>query len=177
MWWLAGRSAGLVAMLLITASVILGLAMSARVVPRRWRRDAATVHQHLALIALGAIAAHGLLLAAGRVDDRDRFHGAPACGLENQLVRPGAHHPRHVVDLEYLGQQLGAVALGDATGLIDAGQIAHLVSCRSRQLACEKFALITPAAGCGRRAGVLPRARAWRSTNKNRTGSALASSA
>lgn len=51
-------------MLLITASVILGLAMSAGVVRRRWRRDAARVHQHLALIALGAIAAHGLLLAA-----------------------------------------------------------------------------------------------------------------
>ena len=63
-WWLAGRSAGIVAMLLITCSVILGLAMAARVIPPRWRRDAVRVHQHLALIALGAIAAHGLLLAA-----------------------------------------------------------------------------------------------------------------
>ena len=63
-WWLAGRSAGLVAMLLITCSVILGLAMAARAMPPRWRRDAAHVHQYLALIALGAIAAHGLLLAA-----------------------------------------------------------------------------------------------------------------
>ena len=63
-WWLAGRSAGMVALLLITCSVILGLAMAARVVPPRWRRDAVRLHQHLALIALGAIAAHGLLLAA-----------------------------------------------------------------------------------------------------------------
>jgi len=63
-WWLAGRSAGMVAMLLITSSVILGLAMAARAIPSRWRRDAMRLHQHLALIALGAIAAHGLLLAA-----------------------------------------------------------------------------------------------------------------
>jgi methionine sulfoxide reductase heme-binding subunit len=63
-WWLAGRSAGFVAMALITCSVILGLAMAARAIPPTWRRDAVRAHQHLALIALGAIAAHGLLLAA-----------------------------------------------------------------------------------------------------------------
>ena len=63
-WWLAGRSAGMVAMLLLTASVVLGLAMAARAVPRRWRRDAVGLHQHLAIISLGAIAGHGLLLAA-----------------------------------------------------------------------------------------------------------------
>ena len=63
-WWLAGRSAGLVAMALITCSVILGLAMAARAIPPTRRRDAVRMHQHLALIALGAIAAHGLFLAA-----------------------------------------------------------------------------------------------------------------
>jgi sulfoxide reductase heme-binding subunit YedZ len=63
-WWLAGRSAGILAMLLITASVILGLSMAARALPSRWRRDAIRVHQYLALMGLGAIAAHGLLLAA-----------------------------------------------------------------------------------------------------------------
>jgi len=63
-FWLAGRSAGFVALALITCSVILGLAMAARAVPPKWRRDAVRLHQHLALIALGAIAAHGLLLAA-----------------------------------------------------------------------------------------------------------------
>jgi sulfoxide reductase heme-binding subunit YedZ len=63
-WWLAGRSAGMVAMLLITSSVILGLAMAARAIPRRRRAQAVRVHQHLALIGLGAIGAHGLLLAA-----------------------------------------------------------------------------------------------------------------
>jgi sulfoxide reductase heme-binding subunit YedZ len=63
-WWLAGRSAGFVAMLLITVSVILGLSMAARVMPTRWRRDAMALHQHLSLMGLTAIAAHGLLLAA-----------------------------------------------------------------------------------------------------------------
>ncbi len=64
-WWLAGRSAGLVAMLLVTA---LG---DPRPGDGRARDPAhaggatrCALHQHLALIALGAIAAHGLLLAA-----------------------------------------------------------------------------------------------------------------
>jgi sulfoxide reductase heme-binding subunit YedZ len=63
-WWLAGRSAGVVALLLLTASVIVGLAMAARVLPPRWRREGVHVHQHLSLLALGAIGAHGILLAA-----------------------------------------------------------------------------------------------------------------
>jgi sulfoxide reductase heme-binding subunit YedZ len=63
-WWLAGRSAGIVAMLVLALSVIIGLAMAARVVGPSYRRGAVRLHQHLALIALGAIAAHGLLLAA-----------------------------------------------------------------------------------------------------------------
>ncbi len=63
-WWLAGRSAGVVALILITASVLLGLAMAAKVIPARHRRGAARLHQPLALVALAAIAAHGVLLAA-----------------------------------------------------------------------------------------------------------------
>jgi sulfoxide reductase heme-binding subunit YedZ len=63
-WWLAGRSAGVVAMLLITVSVIIGLSMATRVMPARWKRGAVGLHQHLSLIALGAIGAHGALLAA-----------------------------------------------------------------------------------------------------------------
>jgi predicted ferric reductase len=63
-WWLAGRSAGIVALLLVLASVLLGLAMAARLIPATRRRDAVRVHEHLALMALAAIAAHGALLAA-----------------------------------------------------------------------------------------------------------------
>jgi sulfoxide reductase heme-binding subunit YedZ len=42
--------------------VLLGLAMAAKVVPLRSRREAARLHEHLALMALGATAAHGALL-------------------------------------------------------------------------------------------------------------------
>jgi sulfoxide reductase heme-binding subunit YedZ len=63
-FWLMSRSAGMVALLLITCSVLLGLAMAARVIPPRRKRDAVRVHEHLALLGLVAIAAHGLLLLA-----------------------------------------------------------------------------------------------------------------
>jgi len=63
-WWLAGRSAGIVALLLVTASVVLGLSMAAKLVPLPRRRSAGKLHEHLALMSLGAITAHGLLLAA-----------------------------------------------------------------------------------------------------------------
>lgn len=63
-FWLAGRSAGIVALVVITASVLLGLAMAARAVPAGRRRQALALHQYLALTGLAAIAAHGLLLAA-----------------------------------------------------------------------------------------------------------------
>ena len=62
LWWLAGRSAGIVAMVMVTASVLLGLGMAARVIPRKRRRGASEAHEHVALVALGAIAAHGLFL-------------------------------------------------------------------------------------------------------------------
>jgi len=61
-WWLMSRSAGMVALLLVTGSVLLGLAMAARVIPARRKRDAVRLHEHLALMGLVAISAHGLLL-------------------------------------------------------------------------------------------------------------------
>jgi len=63
-WWLASRSAGLVAYALLSASVLLGLAMALRLGSPRLRRDARALHERLALLALGATAAHGLLLLA-----------------------------------------------------------------------------------------------------------------
>jgi len=56
-FWLASRSAGVVAYVLLSASVVLGLAMASRIAPR-----ARVLHERLALLALGAVAAHGLLL-------------------------------------------------------------------------------------------------------------------
>ena len=61
-WWLASRAAGIVAMVLISVSVGLGLANAARLIPPRGRRVLIAVHEQSALAAMIAIAAHGLLL-------------------------------------------------------------------------------------------------------------------
>jgi sulfoxide reductase heme-binding subunit YedZ len=61
-WWLMSRSAGMVALVLVTCSVLLGLAMAAKAIPPRRKKDAVRLHEHLALMGLAAISAHGLLL-------------------------------------------------------------------------------------------------------------------
>jgi sulfoxide reductase heme-binding subunit YedZ len=62
-WWLISRASGIVALALISLSVILGLAMAAKVLRRpQIKRAAAALHEHLALISLAAIATHGLTL-------------------------------------------------------------------------------------------------------------------
>jgi methionine sulfoxide reductase heme-binding subunit len=62
-WWLVSRASGTVALVLISLSVVLGLAMAAKVLRRPVsRRTAATLHEHLALVSLLAIAVHGVSL-------------------------------------------------------------------------------------------------------------------
>jgi methionine sulfoxide reductase heme-binding subunit len=61
-WWLASRSAGVVAYLLLSASVVLGLTMALRIAPGRLTPMLRAVHERIALIALGGVAAHALLL-------------------------------------------------------------------------------------------------------------------
>jgi sulfoxide reductase heme-binding subunit YedZ len=61
-WWLASRAAGVVAMVLISLSVGLGLANAAKLIPPKGRRVLIAIHEQSALAALVAIAAHGLLL-------------------------------------------------------------------------------------------------------------------
>jgi methionine sulfoxide reductase heme-binding subunit len=62
-WWLVSDASGIVALLLISLSVVMGLAMAARVLKRpNVRRASARLHEHTALAALAAIAAHGLAL-------------------------------------------------------------------------------------------------------------------
>jgi sulfoxide reductase heme-binding subunit YedZ len=61
-WWLASRSAGIVAYLLLSLAVLLGLSMALRLGAPRTRVAMRVVHERVALLALGAIAAHGLLL-------------------------------------------------------------------------------------------------------------------
>ena len=62
-WWIASRSAGIVALLAITASVILGLLM-ANGLPRRKgaTKVLVSLHESTALAGLIAIAVHGITL-------------------------------------------------------------------------------------------------------------------
>ena len=62
-WWLAARSAGIVAFVLVAAAVMIGLFLSANLSRRPGlKRDLVKVHQQVALAALATIAAHGVLL-------------------------------------------------------------------------------------------------------------------
>jgi methionine sulfoxide reductase heme-binding subunit len=62
-FWLASRAAGVVALVLLSASVVLGLTMAAGL-PRKpaVKRRLRFAHEHVALTALAAIAVHGGLL-------------------------------------------------------------------------------------------------------------------
>jgi ferredoxin-NADP reductase len=66
-WWLASRAAGVVALLCITASVAIGLAMAGRVSQRPGlARTLLSLHQQTALVGLVAIAVHGITLLGDR---------------------------------------------------------------------------------------------------------------
>ena len=62
-WWLASRSAGVVALVCVAASVIIGLTLATGLggAPAR-RRALVAVHEHTAIVGLVAIALHGTLL-------------------------------------------------------------------------------------------------------------------
>ena len=63
LWWLVSRASGIVALGLVTAAVILGLTMSSKVMKRPGLgRRLLALHEHLALVGLGAITVHGLAL-------------------------------------------------------------------------------------------------------------------
>ncbi len=63
LWWLVSRASGVVALVLISAAVVIGLLMAARVIRRpALKRTLIRLHEHLALVSLVAIAAHGLAL-------------------------------------------------------------------------------------------------------------------
>lgn len=62
-WWLASRSAAIVAFVLITTAVVMGLLMASKVVTKPGlKRNLVKVHEQVALAALVAIGAHGVLL-------------------------------------------------------------------------------------------------------------------
>jgi methionine sulfoxide reductase heme-binding subunit len=56
------RASGVIALALVSLSVLMGLAMAARVITARRKRIVARLHEHLALIALIAVGVHGLSL-------------------------------------------------------------------------------------------------------------------
>ena len=62
-WWLASRASGAVALMLVTASVAIGLTMASKLVRRRGAGPMlARVHEQTALAGLVAIAVHGITL-------------------------------------------------------------------------------------------------------------------
>jgi sulfoxide reductase heme-binding subunit YedZ len=62
-WWLASRASGLVALILVTISVGLGLAMAGKVMRRPGlSRRLMAIHEHTAVAGIVAIAVHGITL-------------------------------------------------------------------------------------------------------------------
>jgi sulfoxide reductase heme-binding subunit YedZ len=62
-WWLVSRSAGVVALLLIAASVLIGLTLAAGLGgPPQRRRALVALHEHAAATGLAAIGLHGVTL-------------------------------------------------------------------------------------------------------------------
>ena len=62
-WWLASRASGVVALILVTVSVAIGLTMASKLVRKRGAGPVlAKVHEQTALAGLVAIAVHGITL-------------------------------------------------------------------------------------------------------------------
>jgi hypothetical protein len=95
-WWLAARSAAIVAYLLLGASVVLGLAMALWVAPPRATPAMRTVHERIALVALGAVAAHTLLLQRAGPRRRGRHDGRASRRRTGHDGRPAARLPAAV---------------------------------------------------------------------------------
>jgi methionine sulfoxide reductase heme-binding subunit len=62
-WWLASRASGIVALVLISVSVMIGLLLAAKAVRKPGLpRTLIAIHEHAALAALVAVAVHGITL-------------------------------------------------------------------------------------------------------------------
>jgi sulfoxide reductase heme-binding subunit YedZ len=61
-WWLVSRASGIVAVTLVSISVLIGLAMAAKLVPARRKRGVVALHEEMAIVAVVAIAVHGASL-------------------------------------------------------------------------------------------------------------------
>ncbi len=62
-WWLTSRSAGVVALIAVSVSVLIGLTMATKILKRpKLNRTLMSIHEHAALAGLIAMAVHGLTL-------------------------------------------------------------------------------------------------------------------
>lgn len=99
-WWLASRASGLVALVLVTISVGIGLAMAGKVMRRPGlARNLLAIHEQTALAGLVAIAIHGIAL------------------LGDPWLRPGA---AGIVVPFAVGYNPAPVALGIVAGYLAA---------------------------------------------------------
>ena len=110
-WWLASRASGIVALALISLSVMLGLAMAGRVSRNpKLRRTMIAVHEQAALAGLIAIAVHAITLLGDRWLDPGvagilvpfRMDHAPlytGLSLEELLLRHALAAPGEAVSL------------------------------------------------------------------------------
>lgn len=104
LWWLASRASGLVALGLITISVVLGLMMAGRIMRKPGRAKAMTaLHEQTALAGLVAIGVHGVTLLG------DAFLHPGLAGI----ALPGAIDYRPL----WVGLGIGAGYLAAALGL------------------------------------------------------------
>jgi methionine sulfoxide reductase heme-binding subunit len=63
LWWLVSRASGILALVLVSLSVLMGLAMATKMLRRPGlKRSVARMHEHVAMTALFAIGLHGVSL-------------------------------------------------------------------------------------------------------------------
>lgn len=67
LWWLVSRASGIVAVVLVSISVLIGLSMAAKLIQRPGlKRSLVRLHEHTTVIAIAAIVIHGLSLLGDR---------------------------------------------------------------------------------------------------------------
>jgi sulfoxide reductase heme-binding subunit YedZ len=100
-WWLVSRAAGIVALALISLAVLIGLTMATKILQRPGLgRKLTRLHEHVALVALGAITVHGASLLG------DRWLHA---GVEGLLVPFAIGYRPLYVGLGIIGAYLAAL--------------------------------------------------------------------
>lgn len=88
-WWLASRSAGIVAMLAVSLAVLTGLLLANRLAPGKAKKTVVAVHEASALAGLVAIAVHGITLLGDRFLDPGVLQIALPFTLEHERLFTG----------------------------------------------------------------------------------------